>query len=207
MASVRQGGGIVGLFARPAVRADLPAISAMLARAFLEDPVMVFMFPEEADRRRKLPRLFTLLLTSSLPLGGCDVLAGAEAATLWRPPGREGIPFWEILLHIQSFLGIYGFRGTGRALTLLGAMDKHHPREPHWYLMVIGTEPALQGKGCGGAVLRHRLSRIDAQHLPAYLEASKPENVSIYRRFGFEQRAELQIPGGPVIFPMWRPPR
>jgi GNAT superfamily N-acetyltransferase len=195
------------MFARPAVPTDQPAICAMLARAFAEDPVMAFMFPDEADRRLKLPRLFNLLLKSSLPLGGCDVLPGAQAATLWRPPGREGIPFWEILAHLRSFLGIYGWRGTGRALTLLGAMDKHHPREPHWYLMVIGTDPPMQGRGLGGAILRHRLSRIDALRVPAYLEASKPENVRIYRHFGFEQRAELQISGGPMIYPMWRPAR
>lgn len=196
-----------GLSARPAVAADQPAICAMLARAFIEDPVMVFMFPDPEDRRRKLPRLFALLQASNLPLGGCDVTSGCEAASMWRPPGRAGIPLWEVLLHLPSFLGIYGVGGAGRALTLLGAMDKHHPKEPHWYLMVIGADPEKQGKGFGGITLRHRLAQIDALHLPAYLEASKPENVPIYANFGFEQRAELPIPGGPVIYPMWRPAR
>ena len=193
--------------ARATAAGDQPAISAMLARAFLDDPIMVFMFPDAADRRTKLPRLFQLLLLSTLPLGGCDVACGVESASLWRPPGKAGISFWETLLHLPAILAIYGLAGTRRALRLLGVMDRHHPKEPHWYLMVLGSEPAKQGKGFGGIVLRHRLAEIDAAHLPAYLEASKPENVPIYARFGFEPRRELPIPAGPIIYPMWRPAR
>ncbi|MEI9988060.1 MAG: hypothetical protein WDN69_36130 [Aliidongia sp.] len=200
-------GGQRNTTARPADAADQPAVCAMLARAFYDDPVMVFMFPDAEQRRRKLPQLFTLLLTTNLPLGGCDVTAGGEAASMWRPPGKAGIPLSEILRHLPSFLGIYGLGGARRALSLLGAMDRHHPTEPHWYLMVIGTDPAQQGKGFGGVALRHRLAQVDAAHLPAYLEASKIENVPIYANFGFEQRGELQVPGGPVIYPMWRPAR
>ena len=192
---------------RPATSADIPAVCGVLARAFAEDPVMQFMFPDPELRRRKLPTLFRLLETMNLPLGGCEVTTGIEAATIWFPPGKPGIPLWQVLLHLPSFLGIYGFGGAGRALTLLGAMDKHHPKEPHWYLMVIGTDPPQQGKGFGGILLRHRLAAADAAHLPAYLEASKPENVPIYQNFGFELQADLAIPGGPIIYPMWRPAR
>jgi len=191
---------------RPVAAGDKPAISAMLARAFFEDPVMVFMFPDIEQRRGKLERLFTLLLTVNGALGGSEVTAGGETAAMWRPPGKASISTWDILLHLRSFLGIYGFV-AGRVLSLLGAMDKHHPKEPHWYLMVIGTEPQQQGKGFGGIALRHRLAQVDAVHLPAYLEASKIENVPIYAGFGFEPQGDLPIPGGPIIYPMWRPAR
>jgi hypothetical protein len=193
--------------ARPSQSTDRAAIAAMLARAFRDDPVMVFMFPDTADRLSKLPRLFTLLLDSALPFGGCDIARGNETASIWRPPGKTGIPLWEILRHVGEFFSIYGFAGSRRALSLLGAMERNHPREPHWYLMVLGTEPEKQGNGFGGIVLRHRLAQIDIEHLPAYLEASRPENVPIYASVGFEQRGELQIPGGPVIYPMFRPAR
>lgn len=192
---------------RPATAADTPTVCEVLARAFSADPVMQFMFPDPALRQRKLPMLFKLLQGMNLPLGGCEVTSGIEAATIWFPPGKPGIPLWQVLLHLPSFLAIYGIGGAGRALTLLGAMDKHHPKEPHWYLMVIGTDPAKQGKGFGGIALRHRLAEVDAARLPAYLEASKPENVPIYQNFGFELQGDLQIPGGPVIYPMWRPAR
>ncbi|MGB8842963.1 MAG: hypothetical protein WCC64_18055 [Aliidongia sp.] len=192
---------------RPIEAVDRPAVSAMLARAFADDPVMRFMFPDTADRQRKLPRLFGLLLDSALPLGGCDVTVDGETAGLWRPPGKADIPVWEILLHLGGFLGVYGLRGGVRALRLLATLERRHPTEAHWYLMVLGTDPLRQGKGFGGIALRHRLARIDAARQPAYLEASKPENVAFYTAFGFEQQGELPIPSGPVIYPMWRPAR
>jgi GNAT superfamily N-acetyltransferase len=193
--------------ARAVLATDRAAIAAMLARAFRDDPVMVFMFPDAADRAAKLPRLFALLLDSALPFGGCDIARGGETASIWRPPGRTGISLWEILRHLRAFFSIYGFAGARRALSLLAAMERCHPPEPHWYLMVLGTEPERQGKGFGGIVLRRRLVQIDRAHLPAYLEASRPENVPIYASVGFEPRGELPIPRGPVIYPMFRPAR
>src|SRR6201996_4629383 len=189
--------------ARPAQEADRRAICTTLSRAFAGDPGRGFLFLHPAQRQRKLPLLFDLLLTANLPLGGCDATTNCEVASMWRPPRQGGISLWDLLRHLGSFLKVYGFGGARRAFSLLGAMDQHHPTEPHWYLMVIGTDPAQQGKGFGGVALRHRLAQVDAAHMPAYLEASKWDNVPIYQNFGFEQRGELQVPNGPVIYPMW----
>ena len=35
--------------------------------------------------------------------------------------------------------------------------------------------------------MQSRLDRCDAEHAPAYLESSKPDNVPYYLRFGFER--------------------
>ena len=51
------------------------------------------------------------------------------------------------------------------------------------------------------------LSRCDAEHAPAYLESSKPDNVPYYERFGFEVTGEIVVPNGPTLIPMWRRPR
>ena len=28
-------------------------------------------------------------------------------------------------------------------------MEKHHPEEPHWYLMIFGSDPSVRGGGFG----------------------------------------------------------
>ena len=87
-------------------------------------------------------------------------------------------------------------------------MEKHHPEEPHWYLMVIGSDPAVRGAGFGHALMRSRLDRCDAEGAPAYLENSNPKNEPYYLRFGFEVTGEIKLPdGGPCMWPMWRAPR
>ena len=86
-------------------------------------------------------------------------------------------------------------------------MEEAHPEEPHWYLMVIGSDPSVRGAGFGQALMHSRLDRCDGEHAPAYLEASREELLPYYSRFGFEQVGEIQIPDGPKMWPMWRAPR
>ncbi len=49
-------------------------------------------------------------------------------------------------------------------------MGRHHPREPHWFLPLIGVDPMYQGQGRGSALLRHALLQCDRDRVPAYLE-------------------------------------
>jgi hypothetical protein len=192
--------------ARAATRADTPAISQALARAFHDDPIMCHFLPDEATRPEKMPRIFSLLFRLALPYGGCDVTEGCEAAAIWRPPARWHIPLWRYLVHAGELLGIFGTDTFG-VMSAMETVEKAHPKVPHWYLQVIGTDTKKQGKGYGGRVMRHRLARIDAMQMPAYLESSKDSNIPIYQSFGFELRREIRIANGPTLYPMWRDPR
>jgi GNAT superfamily N-acetyltransferase len=192
--------------ARHATGADTAALAAVMARAFLDDPFVSYLVPGEDTRARKLPGLFALLFKLARPYGACDVTVRVESVALWRPPHHWHVPFWQYLTNGPRLLGIFG----GNALRALNAMDRlerPHPRERHWYLQAIGTDPQFQGKGYGGVLLRHRLARIDAAGLPAYLEASKEANVPLYASFGFVVTGEIRMPDGPTLYPMWRPPR
>ena len=62
-------------------------------------------------------------------------------------------------------------------------------------------------EGWGAALMRHALARCDREALPAYLEASKPQNVPFYQRFGFEVLGEIQVGAAPPLTPMLRQPR
>ena len=90
---------------------------------------------------------------------------------------------------------------------LLQAMDRNHPVEPHWYLPMIGVDPAKQRNGYGSALLKHALRRCDGQHAVAYLESSSPKNVPLYERHGFELLGTIQVGSSPPLFPMLRRPR
>ncbi|MCB1038392.1 MAG: GNAT family N-acetyltransferase, partial [Acidimicrobiales bacterium] len=88
------------------------------------------------------------------------------------------------------------------------SIEKAHPKEPpHWYLALIGTDPAHQGEGVGGALIGAITQRCDAEGLGAYLESSKEQNVPYYARHGFDVVAEIRMEDGPTMWRMWRDPK
>jgi ribosomal protein S18 acetylase RimI-like enzyme len=199
---------------RPAKKADISELSHALGRAFYDDPVAMWIMPDDKVRTAHLRKFFaTVTRRHHLAGGGAEVASDGStigAAALWDPPGRWKQSAREQLMMLPSFLLGFGFRmSTGRKLgELLERMKQHHPEEPHWYLAVLGSDTVVRGKGYGHALMRSRLDRVDAEHAPAYLESSKYQNIAYYQRFGFEVTGELVVPnGGPTLWPMWRPPR
>ena len=193
--------------ARAVIKADIPLMSAMLARAFSDDPMMCFLLRDEATRAEKLPRLFKLLLKLALPLGGCDVSDGYESGAIWRPPHHSEMSFHQYLTNGVEFLSLFGLGGARHAIWVMDQVEKRHPKEPHWYLQVIGTDPDKQGMGFGGVAMRRHLAIADASALPCYLESSKESNIPIYSSFGFEVTGEIRLIGGPTLYAMWRKPK
>ena len=190
--------------ARPATKADSAAMCEMLSRAFADDPMMCHLLQDETTRAAKLPRLFKLLLKLALPLGGCDTAEGHESGAIWRPPHHWEMPFWQYLTNGVEFLGLFGLGGAIHAIKVMDQVEKRHPKEPHWYLQVIGTDPDKQGMGFGSVAMRRHLAIADASGLPCYLESSKEKNLPIYASFGFELTEEIKLIGGPTLYAMWR---
>lgn len=193
--------------ARPATTDDVPALAAVLAGAFFDDPVMAWVFADAGRRAIQLRAFFALLLEEVfVPLAASDTVG--EACALWTPPGT---PPWAddeaTRTRARRIIEICG-PDLPRLAVLSDTMDAHHPAESHWYLSIIGTDPAARGRGLGGALLAHGLERVDADHLPAYLESTNPRNVSLYERHGFEPTEVVELDdGGPVLTLMWRDPR
>jgi GNAT superfamily N-acetyltransferase len=192
----------------PATRADLAGVADALADAFWDDPVMSWILREEGSRSRRLARLFGVQLRGHyLPLGTVWTTTDHAGGALWAPPGHAILPAGAILRHLPEMLRALG-RHAVRAVRTLDHVERQHPKEPHWYLGVLGTRTAAQGRGIGSGLLLPVLDRCDAEGIPAYLESSKHSNIAFYRRHGFEVTGEIALPfGGPSVWPMWRDPR
>lgn len=196
---------------RPAQKSDVRGLSLTLARAFYDDPVMVWLLPDDDARLAQLRRLFaTMTRHHHLSGGGVEVACeGSEigAAALWDPPNQWQESPLAQLLQTPTFLRVFGTR-TARGRAVQELMKRAHPEEPHWYLAVIGSDPNVRGQGYGQVLMRSRLDRVDAEYAPAYLESTKAENIPYYQRFGFSVTGEIVLPdGGPTMWPMWRDAR
>lgn len=189
---------------RAATAEDVRPLTRSLARAFDDDPVMGYLFPSDVRRPGQLARFFGY--ETRARLGSVWTVDGHAGGAVWAPPDQWKTAPAEIVRGLPFFLRLFG-RRLPAALRLLAMIERQHPGEPHWYLAVLGTDPDHQGRGVGTALLAPVLDRCDQQAVPAYLESSKESNVAFYARHGFVVTAELTLPGGPTVWPMWRDPR
>jgi GNAT superfamily N-acetyltransferase len=194
---------------RTAERGDVEALAGLLARAFQDDPVMVWLCPDD-HRLRRLTLLYeTFLRHFYVRLGATDVAVGdgvPMGAAVWCPPGTWRVSPLRTLVALPGLLRALGPH-LRRGAAYEAAVDPVHPRASHWYLALLGTDPVAQGQGIGSALLRPRLAACDRQGLPAYLESSSERNARLYARWGFEVLQEISLPGGPTERAMWREPR
>lgn len=187
-----------------AAHVDVPAALDVLADAFATDPAMALALPTAHDRRNRIRAMLAVLLADHHPPGGAtDVVHDGDellAAAAWAAPGRatSGLDELRRLPRLVRALG----RDLVPAARFEAHARRHHPRFPHWYLLVIGTRPPAQGTGLGGRLLAHGCARADADATPAYLEASTVRSAALYRRHGFVDLGPLPRGAGTG---MWRP--
>ena len=90
---------------------------------------------------------------NALAHGSVYYVDGYAGAALWLPP--EIHPDQDALITLLQRTGSEPVQKDDFAV--FEQMGPYHPREPHWYLPLIGVDPSQQGKGYGSALLQHAL--------------------------------------------------
>ena len=192
---------------RTAQESDLPTIEATLGAAFADDPVAQWLLGKRLTPER-IGFFDTALARGHLEDGLSTVTADCEAVAIWAAPKRFRIPARKMLRHLPRALAALGPAGFARMLSMAD-VEKLHPAEPHYYLAVLGTDPAHQGKGLGSAAMAPVFERADSEGTACYLESSKEDNLAFYHRHGFEVTGTHDLGGGkgPRLWLKWREPR
>src|SRR5262245_4664759 len=187
---------------RSAEPGELDRAVDTIALAFAADPFTRWVFPSATDHLHYFRAILRAFGSAALPHKSVYVAGDFTGAAMWLPPGVEpDAAVFEALIEEMPGPNKAGF------LQVFAQMQANHPHEPHWYLPMIGVDPAHQSAGIGSALMRHALARSDEARLPAYLESSNPANISLYQRQGFEVICEIRVDGSPVVTPMFRRPR
>jgi len=194
-------------------RAQIREAGEVLAKASHEDPLAVWLVPEEAKRSRLQRWYFPAIIRYGLLYGEVYGTAGLVAgAAIWLPPGETDVT--TIRLIRVGFLAAplrLGPAAFVRSMTVADHHGKLHKRDmnvPHWYLWEMGVAPPRQGQGIGGALMQPILNRADAEGVHCYLETHNERNPPFYVEHGFKVVVEGDIPkGGPHFWTMKREPR
>jgi len=180
--------------------ADVDHAIATLVLAFGTDPVARWMYSDPHRYLMHIPTLFRALGTDSFEAGAAERTADGLGVALWLPPGIHGDDG-----PLEAVIAASMTREKQAEVAAVFEQTGHYrPAESHWYLSLIGVEALHRNKGCGAALLQHRLRQCDRQHLPAYLWSSNPLNTSLYERHGFEIVGTIRVGSSPSIFPMLR---
>jgi ribosomal protein S18 acetylase RimI-like enzyme len=186
-----------------ATAADKAAMLDALTLAFSADPAARWSWPDPRQFLQVFPRFAAAFGGAAFAHGSAHRVDGFAGAALWLPPGVH--PDEDAMGALMA--ETVAPEAQKDAVALMEQMAGYHPQEPHWYLPLIGIDPAKQGHGHGGALMRHALATFDRDGIVAYLESSNPRNVPFYERLGFEVLGTIQSGGSPTIIPMLRKPR
>ena len=173
---------------------------ATLVLAFATDPVARWMYDDPHQYLLHIPRLFRAIGKSSFEGDAAQRTVDGLGVALWLPPGIHDD---DGTLEAVIAESIGGEKQTEVA-AIFEQTEHYRPREPHWYLSLIGVEALHRNKGCGAALLQHRLRQCDREHQPAYLWSSNPLNTTLYQRHGFQIVGTILVGSSPSIFPMVR---
>lgn len=174
-----------------------------LTLSFSADPCVRFTFASAQSYLASFRTFAMAMGGAALEQGTAYVAEGGAASALWLPPGVQS--------DTEALGQLIGGAIEAEKLEDIGAvvesMGQYHPHEPHWYLAMVGVDPARQGQGLGSAILKESLRRCDADGVIAYLESSNPKNIPLYERHGFEVMGVIQPGAFPPMYPMLRPAR
>ncbi len=195
---------------RRATAADMGRLSVTAMRAFVDDPVMRWLNPDDEVYLAPGGSVFWQAMRGWIRNNEVWCTEDGTAVAVWLLPGRpepdpdpaqaEPSPPPPELQQRYDLIG--------------PAMAANTPPEDHWYLQLLATHPDWQRQGLGAELMQVQFDRADGEGLPCYLETETPENVAYYRRYGFEVRSEWDVDPdavlgtpGPHMWGMLRPAR
>jgi ribosomal protein S18 acetylase RimI-like enzyme len=177
-----------------------------LVAAFWNRPPLSLYYPIDAEQRRVAPPLMAMAVYPGIRYGEVHATApDFGGAAVWMPSEAYPVSVWRLLRATPLRLFVQFGRSGGYRIMRLGQyVDAVHGRLApfkHVYLQSIGVDPAEQGRGHAGRLLRYMLARLDAAGTPCYLDPLDEQNVGLYEHFGFAVLEASTVPG--TEFPMW----
>ena len=184
---------------------DIDEVANIVADPFQDLEVIRYLVPDNRRRYRVSRGWFRLHIAHAIDGAGRVVVAdGGKAAAVWfdRTAG-----FTEPDGYAERLAELAG-PDLPRFEHLETQMAALHPDEAHWHLLFLAVRPGWQNKGLGSKLPKHTHSALDGDRIPAYLEATGPDNRRLYQRHGYTDMSQptIAVSGETVLYRMWRKP-
>jgi ribosomal protein S18 acetylase RimI-like enzyme len=191
--------------------AESSRVSAVLGRAFAEEPFIDWLLRADRKRPQALRSFFDYVLSvEAFPNRNIIQNADGTAFAIWLPYGEYGAEAEIVrpLRRLQFVLGICSLRRSHRFFKLVKLSKDKMPRREHCYLQFLCVDPLHQNNGIGRRLMELSLDYFDSVGMPTYLEAGNPRNIAFYERLGYAVTGAYRYSKThPDVALMWRDPR
>ena len=168
------------------------------ARAFHNDPLWVYMVPDERERATLLRTCFRFVFRMSIGSRQAYGVATPLDGVAWWSAPQQRVPVRAILrAGLPSLILSSFFLRVFKVIPILAhfeEMQKRYAPEPHYYLNTIAVAPEAQGTGLASKLIRPFVARADAERVSMYTETMTPANVTLYEHYGFRTMEEYKVP-------------
>ncbi len=181
-------------------------IRTLLARAYHDDPLMAWIFPDEDVRLEASAAWLGVAVERYLAQG--EVATARDAAliavALWRTPESFAAAAPDTLPTAGGLLrALVGEPSARRVAEGFAAAREQAPppEQPYFYLHFLAVAPGAQGRGLGGELLERVVGRARDAATPLRLETTNPANLAFYERHGLRLTSEVRLgPTGPTMW-------
>lgn len=187
-------------------------ISTLYRDAFIKDPLFNYVINKNHYKRvKKLFVFFTKLSLVSQQKVIEDRYNGVLRGVILLETPESINNDLKISRHISiivSFINLLfstSFSTINRLMKYMAILTPYRFKENHHYISCFGVSPLYQGQGVGKKLFLKALKIVDDQKssIGVGLDTENPENVELYKKFGFEVTHEDRL-GDITIYSMFR---
>ena len=181
-------------------------IRTLLARAYVEDPLLAWVFPDEQDRQEATAAWLGVSVERYVDAGEVDVVRDPDlaAVALWRLPSATPAGPSGLLPTAGGLLrALIGPARAAEVAAGFAAAPQPAGDVAAAYLHFLAVAPDARRRGLGGRLLDGVLARARAEGLPLRLDTTNRDNLPFYEAHGLHVRSEVRLgPTGPVMWGM-----
>ncbi|MFY1699917.1 hypothetical protein [Solwaraspora sp. WMMA2101] len=220
---------------RPAVAGDVGELSALLAEAFVSNPVASWLIGDVAARYTTFLRVFEVELMQALSHGIVRVAGDGAGVAVWQPypmvletvTGHDRALLGAVGIYRRRFAHLRAARDEHRSAALRLPAGPDRPERPDQRAEaavaaggagesgeVVGHElvwwaaaPWLRRRRIGAALLADHQRRLDAAGLVGHTVTDEPYVRDLLARHGWRTPGPRHLsPAGPPLWSMRRQP-
>ena len=171
----------------------------VVTMAFFDYPMFTHYFPDSKRRKQRMSWYMEKTLNCAIHYGEVFVTSDYSGIMFILSPCHTRLTNKEFIKNGFLFIPfVMGFRNYAKSNECEKFVADTHERllngKKHYYLWGLATNPNVQRKGVGSALLKALIDKADVENMPVYLETHDEKNVAYYERFGFRLIHKDTIP-------------